>query len=152
MQHQALQELAWFSWSCREQTGGAGNSGERKEAAWSDLTIMHDMQIAIIVVLKFDHDCNWSSLRLLLTLIETSIEVDWGVNWSWLSPQLKLIQSLDSQWNFFFVVFFQVFLIFHIIFILNSIKSINVIHIIFCSYDFNYSHSHGHGHMTQHLV
>ena len=55
MQHQALQELAWFSWSCREQTGGAGN---RKGAAWSDLTIMHDMQIAIIVVLNFDHDCN----------------------------------------------------------------------------------------------
>ena len=58
MQHQALQEPAWFSRSCREQPGGTGNSGERMGAAWSDLTIMHDMQIAIIVVWNFDHDCN----------------------------------------------------------------------------------------------
>ena len=88
--------------SCREQPGGTGNSGERTGAAWSDLTIVHDMQISIIVVWDFDHDCNWSSLRLLLTLIETSIEVDWALNWSWFRPQLKLIEpsiEVDSDLN-----------------------------------------------------
>ena len=36
----------------QEQLGGAGSGGEWWGAAWSDITIMYDMQIAIIVVLK----------------------------------------------------------------------------------------------------
>ena len=74
-------------------------------------------------------------------LIETSIEVDSdfgsksdsksestsieGLNKLWFKV------SINIQLRFFWVTFFPVFLIFCIIFILNSIKSINVIHIIF---------------------
>ena len=37
-----------------------GGGGERWGAAWSDIIIMYDMQIAIIVVLNFDCDSNSS--------------------------------------------------------------------------------------------
>ena len=42
----------------QKQMGGVRSDGERWGAAWSDLTIMYDIQIAIIVVLKFDCDSN----------------------------------------------------------------------------------------------
>ena len=68
-------------------------------------------------------------------LIETSIEVDWESE----STSMEVSINFDSKsqskfnlrWKFFFVAFFPVFLIWHIVFILNLIKSINVIHIIF---------------------
>ena len=42
----------------QKQMGGVRSDGERWGAAWSDLTIMYDIQIAIIVVLKLVETIN----------------------------------------------------------------------------------------------